>query len=43
MVFHVAQSGKGEKSIRFIRTQRKNPNGTYANPTDNADAFWVIE
>lgn len=30
-------------SIRFIRKQRRNPDGTYANPSDNADAFWVIE
>lgn len=34
---------KRKISIRFIRKQRRNSNGTYANPTDNADAFWVIE
>lgn len=28
---------------RFIRKKRQNPDGSYLNPTDNADAFWVIE
>ncbi|WP_371865437.1 BPSL0067 family protein [Duganella aquatilis] len=36
-------SGKEKISIRFIRKQRQNPDGTYANPSDNAEAFWVIE
>ncbi len=30
-------------SIRFIRKKGRHQDGTYANPTDNADAFWVIE
>jgi hypothetical protein len=34
---------KAKISIRFIRKQRQNPDGAYANPSDNADAFWVIE
>lgn len=34
---------KEKISIRFIRKQRRYPDGSYANPTDNADAFWVIE
>lgn len=30
-------------SIRFIRKKRRNPDGSYYNPTDNADAFSVIK
>lgn len=30
-------------SIRFIGKKGRHQDGTYANPTDNADAFWVIE
>lgn len=30
-------------SIRFIRKKGRHQDRTYSNPTDNADAFWVID